>query len=150
MLWRLNNLTIREPTWSYSRAELDEELKIESVEDLLLYMERLNSSYASRDSSELTRLYYRGEAEKFPNLTPSVMRANESGEHPLRSSESDMLVELMTRRPDDFAGEQTALGQLVTAQHFGLPTRLLDVIPIRSNVVIFVLTRLGGFPQKRE
>ena len=38
-----------------------------------------------------------------------------------------MLVDLITRRPDDFAGESTALGQLVTAQHFGLPTRLLDV-----------------------
>ena len=127
MLWKLNYITFDRQAWSYSRADLGEEIKIESVEDLLRYMEKLNSSYASRDGSEPTRLYYRGEAERFPNLTPSVMRANESGEKPLRSNESEMLVDLMTRRPDDFAGEQTALGQLMTAQHFGLPTRLLDI-----------------------
>ena len=36
-------------------------------------------------------------------------------------------MDLTSRRPDDFVGESTALGQLMTAQHFGLPTRLLDV-----------------------
>ncbi len=33
----------------------------------------------------------------------------------------------MTRWPDDFSEEPGALGQLMTAQHFGLPTRLLNV-----------------------
>ena len=74
-----------------------------------------------------TMLYYRGEAEEFPELTPSVMRSSRSAHYPLRNDESELLVDLSTRRPEDFADESSALGQLMIAQHHGLPTRLLDI-----------------------
>ncbi len=38
-----------------------------------------------------------------------------------------MLLELMSRRPDDFTNVSSALSQWVLAQHHGLKTRLLDI-----------------------
>ena len=38
-----------------------------------------------------------------------------------------MLTELITRRPDDFGAESSAISQWVLAQHHGLQTRFLDV-----------------------
>ena len=127
MLWKANGATFGELNWEFSKADLGECKQIHDVEDLLHLVRDVTSNYANREGSTPTRLYYRGESEDFPSRTPSVMRANQSCEYPLRASESDLLVDLTTRRPDDFAREATALGELMTAQHFGLPTRLLDV-----------------------
>ena len=73
------------------------------------------------DGSRGYRLYYRGQ-EKGWELRPSVMRRSL-----LRENEGRMLLDMMTRRPEDFSGMVSALGQWVLAQHHGLKTRLLDV-----------------------
>ena len=44
-----------------------------------------------------------------------------------RAFERDMLVELMARRPEEFASMPSALAQWMLAQHHGLQTRFLDV-----------------------
>lgn len=72
------------------------------------------------DASDF-QLYYRGE-EKPWKLRPSAMRHSA-----LRDNESQMLLDMMTRRPEDFSGMTSALDQWVLAQHHGLKTRLLDV-----------------------
>ena len=127
MLWKAKLDTFRDLKWEHCKVDLEECEQIGDVADLLRYMAKLERNYPSNATSE-TLLYYRGESEKHPNLIPSVMRPDKSCEkYPLRPSESDMLVDLTARRPHDFAGESTALGELVTAQHFRLPTRLLDV-----------------------
>ena len=38
-----------------------------------------------------------------------------------------MLLEMMTRRPEEFSNMESALSQWVLAQHYGLKTRLLDI-----------------------
>ena len=45
----------------------------------------------------------------------------------LRKAEGDLVVDLMSRRPEEFDNIDDALGQWVIARHHGLPTRLLDV-----------------------
>lgn len=66
-------------------------------------------------------LYYRGQ-EKDWKLRPSVARRRLR-----RENEGRMLLDMMTRRPEDFSGMVSALDQWVLAQHHGLKTRLLDV-----------------------
>ena len=72
-------------------------------------------------------IYYRGEATNKWELRPSVMRLQEPGKISLISKESNMLLDLMSRRPEDFTNVTSALDQWVLAQHYGLKTRLLDV-----------------------
>ena len=67
------------------------------------------------------RFYFRGE-EKPWKLHPSVMRQDR-----FRREEGQMLLEMMTRRPEEFGNLESALSQLVLAQHYGLKTRLLDI-----------------------
>ena len=45
----------------------------------------------------------------------------------LQSVEQRMLIDLSTRRPEDFSGAATALSRWVLAQHHGLKTRFLDI-----------------------
>ena len=94
---------------------------IDSVADLVRECKAIQSG----DSDVI--LYFRGEniirgADGEQKLQPSVMRCPK-----LRNKESKMLSKLMSRRPEDFSGGQSAFSQWVLAQHHGLKTRFLDV-----------------------
>lgn len=64
---------------------------------------------------------YRGQADRDWDLKPSVMRGLQEG------AESAMFSELMLEAPSEFNGDRAMFDKLVRAQHYGLPTRLLDV-----------------------
>ncbi len=68
-----------------------------------------------------TLLYFRGESQSAWDLEPSVMRDD------LIALEKEMLDDLLSRRPEEFSGMNSALAQWVLAQHHGLRTRFLDV-----------------------
>ena len=72
-------------------------------------------------------IYYRGEHTNEWELRPSAMRCTGLGGRLFRSNESNMLLDLISRRPNDFNDATSALNQWVMAQHHGLKTRLLDV-----------------------
>ena len=92
---------------------------IESISDLLTEIGKLRSHHNSHDDN--ISLYFRGEPQCGWDLKPSVMRDNFIG------AEGDMLLDLISRRPEEFSELPSSLAQWVLAQHHGLKTRFLDV-----------------------
>ncbi len=64
---------------------------------------------------------YRGESDAKWKLKPSIMRGVRS------EAENHIFSELMLEAPTEFSNDKAMFDKLVRAQHYGLPTRLLDV-----------------------
>lgn len=67
-------------------------------------------------------LFFRGHANSNFMLRPSIMRKSCLQQH-----ESELYHELLINCPNDFEKCFTHLEKLVKMQHYGLPTRLLDI-----------------------
>ena len=67
-------------------------------------------------------LFYRGHSNSNYMLLPSIMRNSKWLIH-----ERDMYNEALIECPDEFADCSTHLDYLVHMQHYGIPTRLLDI-----------------------
>lgn len=80
-------------------------------------------SFVSSLQKNKNKLYfYRGHANSNYRLLPSVMRTST-----LKQNESILYKELLINCPKDFVSCHTHLEKLVKMQHYGLPTRLLDI-----------------------
>lgn len=104
-------MAIRKLTRRYGLSEGSE---IKSVEDAL----------AVTSALKLTRgefAVYRGQAAS-RILRPKVFRLSRWFRH-----ERDMVRELISTHPQEFLADRLMLDRLVRMQHYGLPTRLLDV-----------------------
>lgn len=94
---------------------------INSISSLLKLIEK------EKKSAGDNRLYFRGHKEHYPSVIPSV------GRDDLLKSEDKLFKECILRNPDEFHGQRTTFQILAKMQHYGLPTRLLD---ISSNPLI--------------
>jgi hypothetical protein len=89
---------------------------VESVSDTLAAVKRLS------DQSD-TFSSFRGHGSVSWGALPSIFRASDR----ILNSEYLMVRDLVSRYPDHFLNDRTMFDRLVRMQHFGLPTRLLDV-----------------------
>ncbi len=69
-----------------------------------------------------TETFYRGHADKDWELTPSILRTEYGPE-----KEHLLFRDMVAHEPQSFSECRSALDHLVQMQHYGLPTRLLDV-----------------------
>ncbi|WP_195724364.1 FRG domain-containing protein [Paenibacillus monticola] len=97
----------------YVSSEMDLQL-ISSVNDFY--------KAVSEISAAGKELLYRGHTNVNHVLVPSVMRNNQ-----WRMHERDMYNELLIQCPREFEKLKSHLDCLVQMQHYGLPTRLLDI-----------------------
>ena len=94
---------------------------VKSIADFPETAKHLEELVKSTTGSGRVQLYFRGEPQCGWDLTPSVMRRG------FQRFESSMLLELMSRRPEDFNDVSSSLAHWVLAQHHTLKTRFLDV-----------------------
>lgn len=84
-----------------------------SIESYLRIVERF---------CEYKEFYYRGQLEKYQTILPSVAR-----DEGYIENESSIFQEAVRLRADEFSSLHSPLQKLSKLQHYGIPTRLVDV-----------------------
>ena len=96
------------------------------IEDLNDYLKRISDIRKKIKSDEgeepdLQKFFFRGQANKNWDVVPGIFRQN------YLSTEAQMLNSAFLRNPSEFKLLDTDFEKLAKLQHYGLPTRLLDV-----------------------
>ena len=123
--WQASMSSVFSPQWNYPRAQIGG--SVTNIDEVLQQVNVLKRHYSPDGSRDTPIFYFRGESRSDWDLTPSVMRPLKDNRGSLRNVEGEMLVDLRSRRAEDFLEASSALDQMVLAQHHSLPTRLLDV-----------------------
>ena len=97
------------------RPQKKENMAINTISDFIKELQKI----PKKGNFEL---YFRGHSDKDYVLEPSIYRSKR-----LISNENKIFKEFILRTPSDFLNEKSALEKLVKMQHYGLPTRLLDI-----------------------
>jgi FRG domain len=98
----------------------------EQVETAVSVEDFLKTVFSFTSDPEL-EYFFRGHELSSFSLVPSIMRAWEKGAPKFLPNEDRMAKELLIAHYDEFQTDQFRFDQLVRMQHFGLPTRLLDL-----------------------
>lgn len=103
-------------------------VEIENIASLLNLIESLQKDRSGQ-------FFFRGQAEIFSKVTPSIDREN------YIKSEDKLFREYILRNPNEFLDEKTTFEKLVKMQHYKLPTRLLDITTNPLIALFFVVER---------
>jgi len=89
------------------------------VNNLPEYISYLNDFNNNLDNNE--NIYYRGHSNYEYKLYPSIYRGNNI------NYEHQFYRDIIIRNPEEFNNAKTTFERLTIMQHYGLPTRLLDI-----------------------
>ena len=93
-----------------------------SIFSLGIYISRLEASFILLKGKDDYLYFYRGHSSVDYKLQPSLYRDSK-----LILNEKELFQQAILRCPEDFHDSQSTFEKLVKMQHYGLPTRLLDI-----------------------
>lgn len=93
--------------------------------------EYLNALRDTVNKSTEHDYFFRGHANKDWQILPAIYRASPSENY--IANEDKIFREIISKAPHEFTTEHTSIEKLVKMQHYGIPTRLLD---ITSNALV--------------
>lgn len=97
--------------YNSEKVEVNFLSSVSQVNELLVNLKRTDNTF-----------FFRGHSNANYTLIPSIMRTPQ-----LERNESQLYNELLINCPEEFEKCHTHLEKLVKMQHYGLPTRLLDI-----------------------
>ncbi len=92
-------------------------MRIETVENFIEILSKMK--HKSKNV-----ICFRGQSDKNWKMLPGILR---SENNELLKNEDKMIRDLIVAKPSEFLADNSMFDVLVRMQHFGLPTRLLDV-----------------------
>jgi len=94
--------------------------------------------------SELSgkELFFRGQANSNWSLNPSIARSQN-----LLDNEHQLFQKILALKPNDFTNDRTDYEKLITMQHYGLPTRLLD---LTRNPLVSIFFACNNWSRNKE
>ena len=101
--------------------DFDGDEPIDSVPTFLAQIVQRNKQLKGNGEGDVA-IFYRGHAHKDWDLIPSILRDSK-----LVKKEHQLFRDMVAHEPQSFLECKSALDYLVQMQHYGLPTRLLDV-----------------------
>lgn len=99
------------------------ECVVTNLNSYLTYISDIKETIKKEEGAEVStkHFFFRGQASNEWNVMPGVFRGG------MLPHEAELINAAYTRNPDDFRKLTTDFEKLAKLQHFGLPTRLLDV-----------------------
>lgn len=92
------------------------------IKNIKQFLDKINKLESKNGNS----LFYRGHSNKEFELEPSIYRKNDKGKFLYIENEDKIYRETIAKVPYDFNGKNT-IESLVLMQHYGIPTRILDL-----------------------
>jgi len=91
-------------------------------------------------------LFFRGHADTEYTALPTIFRVNQNDPQNLRyvEKEQELFHDIIMRCPEEFISCASAFDHLVKMQHYGLPTRLLDITNNPLVALYFACCSLAG------
>lgn len=102
---------------------MSEDQEASSLSEYMAWVKNVGEE-AKKNNKDI--LFYRGHSDANYTLTPTIYRKDSNGAS-FRAVEHKLYEEMLCRDPAAFSNDRTVLEKLVRMQHYGLPTRLLDL-----------------------
>lgn len=127
-----NNLNLGNKTEKITNPESEKlekkEIKIKTISEFLAKIKEISGKIDLNENE----IFYRSHSKISYEIQPSVLR-KDNGTPLYLQNENKIFSELLVSNSEEFISDKTTFDKLVRMQHYGLPTRLLD---ITSNPLI--------------